>query len=163
MPDKRSTQTKNDPKDPVGGAPTADARALVGVIHTAALLRGRMAGFFREYGLTMAQYNVLRILRGAGPDGLPSQEIARRVIERVPDMTRLVNRLEEAGLVTRGVDPDDGRVRTVAISAKGRRTLTPIEAPLAAFESELFSELSRTDHDQLFDILSRIRNAARDD
>jgi DNA-binding MarR family transcriptional regulator len=146
-----------DRHDPVKQSRSPDARALVGILHTAGFLRGELGLFFREHGLTMPQYNVLRILRGAGPKGLPSLEIARRVIERVPDMTRLVSRLESAGLVRRAPSPEDGRVRRVIITAKGLRTLAPMDVPLQELEAELFGPLSAADRRRLDDILRRVR------
>ena len=88
------------------------------------------AAFMRDYGLTQPQYNVLRILRGAGEAGKPSQRIADDMINKVPDVTRLVDRLAEAGLAARSRDPDDGRVVRVVITAAGLDLLARMDAPV---------------------------------
>src|SRR5262245_26028019 len=83
---------------------------LLNLVRTASHLEARGADLLAAHDLTPAQYNVLRILRGAGPDGHPCQEIGARMISRVPDVTRLVDRLEAAGLVTRKRSDTDRRV-----------------------------------------------------
>ena len=75
--------------------------ATLDLFHTADVLRRVHSGFFARYGVTMQQYNVLRILRGAGDEGLPTLTIAERMIERTPGITRLVDRLDGKGLVAR--------------------------------------------------------------
>lgn len=155
--DQTKPTTANDRHNPVSQTQTADSRSVVALLYTAGYVRGRLSAFFRDFELTTNQYNVLRILRGAGPLGLPSQEIARRVIERVPDMTRLVNRLETADLVKRGTSSSDGRIRTVSITPRGRRRLEPIDEPLRILESDLFAKLSEEDHATLGKLLAKVR------
>jgi len=77
--------------------------------------------------LTMVQYNVLRILRGAAPEGLWASEIAGRMITRSPDVTRIVDRLEKRGLVRRGRDPADGRAVRVHITDAGLEQMRPFD------------------------------------
>ena len=79
--------------------------------------------------LTMVQYNVLRILRGAGADGLWAGELAERLITRSPDVTRIVDRLETRGLVRRSADPADRRAVRVHITDEGRERIAPFDAP----------------------------------
>src|SRR5690554_2208580 len=81
-------------------------------------LQAPFAELFRQFGISGPQYNVLRILRGHGR-ALPSLEIAAQMVTRVPDITRLVDRLEAAGLVERHRTPEDRRVVLVQITQKG--------------------------------------------
>ena len=81
--------------------PRRSSEALLSVMRTAALLEHRINEILRPYGITELQYNVLRILRGAGSHGLACQEIAERMINRDPDITRLLDRLEARKLIER--------------------------------------------------------------
>ena len=91
--------------------------------------------------LTLHQYNVLRILRGSHPAALPSGEIANRMIARDPDITRLVDRLERRGLVTRVRNPRDRRVVEVGITEKGRDLLRTLDAPVERFPRNMIGHL----------------------
>lgn len=86
--------------------------------------------FLKEQDLTPAQYNVLRILRGAHPDALTCGEIAERMITRDPDVTRLLDRLERRGLAIRGRNDADRRVVRTTITAEGQTCLKGIDAAL---------------------------------
>src|SRR5689334_8848793 len=86
------------------------------VLRTGQALVQDLVGLLKPYGLTQPQYNVLRILRGAGPDGLPTGEVGERMVaSREPDVTRLLVRMERAGLVRRQRRPDNRRVVTASI------------------------------------------------
>ena len=110
----------------------------------------------RETGLSEPQFNVLRILRGAdGP--LPTSEVGRRMITRVPDITRLVDRLERLGLVRRHRAPQGDRRRVlVEITETGRERIAPLDESLDARLSELFADLSGAERAQLVDLLERV-------
>jgi len=86
-------------------------------------VRGILDGVFAGMDLTTTQYNVLRILNGAYPDGYPRGEIARRMVERSPDLTRLIDRLVVRGLVERRRSREDARKSIARITARGRRML----------------------------------------
>jgi len=91
-----------------------------------------VTALLKEHGVTAPQYNVLRILRGAGPDGLNGTGIAAAMITRVPDVTRLVDRLEQAGLVRRERSREDRRAVHVRIEAAGLALLARLDAPMLA-------------------------------
>src|SRR5262245_24239738 len=78
-----------------------EQEALLNLLRTADVCMQRITAVLKPFKLSHSQYNVLRILRGAGPDGLPCQEVAERMISRDPDITRLLDRLEARGLVKR--------------------------------------------------------------
>lgn len=91
-----------------------------------------VAALLRPFGVSGAQYNVLRILRGAGEEGLACGEIADRLVTRDPDMTRLLDRMQRQGLVTRERASHDRRVVTTRITAEGRHILSQLDEPMAA-------------------------------
>src|SRR5512141_3206979 len=97
-----------------------EEEAHLSILRTAYLLTRSLALMFKEHGLTPTQYNVLRILRGAGAEGLPSGEVADRMITREPDITRLLDRMETRGWVHRRRDQEDRRVMRVWITLAGR-------------------------------------------
>jgi DNA-binding MarR family transcriptional regulator len=103
-----------------------EQEAILGLLRTAAIVDHSNDETLRPFGLTTTQFNVLRILRGAGPDGLCGREIGERMINRVPDVPRLLERLEKAELITRERDAEDRRHVTARISAKGKQLLDEI-------------------------------------
>jgi hypothetical protein len=82
------------------GTRSAAEQAYVALLHTAEALQGEFAAWLKPQGLSPTQFNALRILRGAGPEGLPCREVGARMINRDPDVTRLLDRLEKHNLVT---------------------------------------------------------------
>ena len=119
----------------------------------------RLAAFLRRFELTPAQYNILRILRGAGPSGLACSAIAQRMIHRDPDITRLSDRLEKRGLVVRRRDPDDRRTVLVALAPAGSALTDSIDEPLARFLEDMMKPLSAEDRTSLRTLLDRYRSA----
>ena len=112
--------------------------AYINVLRTADALSRATEGILKRAELSGTQYNVLRILRGAGPEGLACSEIGGRMITRDPDITRLLDRLEKRGLVTRKRGEIDRRVVTTRITATGLRLLTGLNRPvLEAHERQL--------------------------
>ena len=123
--------------------PSLEAEAAVNLMRAAdAVLRG-LAAALKPHGLSPEQYNVLRILRGAGPSGLPCGEIAARMISRDPDMTRLLDRLEARGLISRAREARDRRVVTTRVSPAGLRLLAGLDAPLQAESRRRMGRLGR--------------------
>jgi len=112
--------------------------------------------FMKGFGLTVHQYNVLRILRGAGPEGKPSQSIAADMISKVPDVTRLVDRLSAAGLAARRPDPDDRRVVRVVILPKGLDLLARMDEPIHDLHAQVLADLSAEELATLTELLARI-------
>jgi DNA-binding MarR family transcriptional regulator len=107
-------------------------------------------------GLTGAQYNVLRILRGAG-EGLACKEIGERMISRDPDITRLLDRMEKRGLITRERQSDDRRVVKTRITAKGLGTLKSLDQPVRELHKRQFQRLSAARLAALASTLEEIR------
>jgi DNA-binding MarR family transcriptional regulator len=118
-----------------------EQEALLNVLHTADMLMQRIAAVLKPFKLSHSQYNVLRILRGAGPEGLACQEVAERMIARDPDITRLLDRLEARGLVTRTRDQKDRRVVTVRITPEGLRLLEALDQPIAEVDRQPLQHL----------------------
>src|SRR5882672_9277108 len=87
-----------------------EQEAYLALLRTADALESQVEAKLKEFGLTGTQYNALRILRGAGPDGIPCSEIGERMITRDPDVTRLLDRLQKRGLVKRTRGQQDRRV-----------------------------------------------------
>jgi DNA-binding MarR family transcriptional regulator len=108
-----------------------EQEALLNVLRTADALMQEIAAVLKPFKLSHSQYNVLRILRGASPDGLACQELSERMISRDPDITRLLDRLEARGLVTRTRDQKDRRIVTVRITPEGLRLLETLDKPMA--------------------------------
>jgi len=139
--------------------PRRSSEALLSVMRTAALLVHQINEVLRPYGITELQYNVLRILRGAGPDGLCGREIAERLVSKVPDVSRLLDRMEGMQLLRRERDETDRRHVTARITPKGLRVLEEATAPLEAFERERFGHFDAEVLQHLIDGLADVRNA----
>lgn len=118
--------------------------AFFGVMRAHALLLGEFETLFAEHGLSEPQFNALRIVRGAGPKGLPTQQIAERLISRQPDVTRLIDRLCEADLVERRRCDEDRRVVYVTLTAAGRRKLAALDKPVEALHAAQFAHMPRS-------------------
>jgi DNA-binding MarR family transcriptional regulator len=139
-----------DPKQPI------ERVAFITVLRTAEALRARFERLLKEYGLTEPQFNVLRIVRGADKEGIPSQDIGRRMITRVPDVTRLLERLEQKGLVTRVRSDIDRRVVLTRITAEGRRLLSQIDDPVDECHRRQFANMSKVDQKELIRLLNAL-------
>jgi DNA-binding MarR family transcriptional regulator len=105
---------------------------VLALMRTADLVALPINEVLREAGLSSSQYNVLRILRGTGEEGLACGEIAERMVRRDPDLTRLLDRLEARGLVTRARSTRDRRVVTAAITDEALALLDTLDAPVEA-------------------------------
>jgi DNA-binding MarR family transcriptional regulator len=105
----------------------------------------------------MTQYNVLRILRGAGQDGLCRNEVGGRMLKAVPDVTRLLDRLEEAGLVDRVRDEEDRRFVTARITASGLAKLALLDEPVTRMHEELLGHMKKGDLRRLAELLEESR------
>ncbi len=130
--------------------------AILNILRTSDQYQVRFTRLFRSYGLTLSQYNVLRILRGEGRP-LPILEIASRTITVVPGITGLVNRLEEAGFVRRERCQEDRRVVRIGLTAKARKTLAALDEPLDELHKALIGHLSRAELKTLIQLLEKAR------
>ena len=131
---------------------------LLNIARTSAVLMHRMEQSFREFGVTATQYNVLRIIQGAGSEGVSQCDIAVRLVAETPDVPRLLKRTEVAGLIRRTVDPNDKRVLRVALTSAGTRLLKQIEPQLKKLGLALFPSLSQAE----LRTLNRLLNSARE-
>src|SRR5450432_3492244 len=120
-----------------------EEEAALNIVRTSDQLQLRFARLLREYGLTSpTQYNILRILRGEGKP-LPILEIASRTITVVPGITGLIDRLEQAGFVSRVRCENDRRVIFVGLSGKGSKTVAALDGPVLALHKRLMGHLSQ--------------------
>jgi DNA-binding MarR family transcriptional regulator len=138
--------------------------AYLSIVRSAADLEGPFHALFKAHGLSPAGYNILRILRGhhdAGePHGVRATEIGREMVVRVPDVTRLVDRLESQGLAERCRCTEDRRVVWVAITKKGLALLGKIDSPLTELHARVLGHLSERDLGQLIRLLEKARSGA---
>ncbi len=137
--------------------PTLSAEATVALFRTADMVHTKLESVLEPRGITVQQYNVLRILRGAGADGLPTLEIGERMVERTPGVTRLVDRLVAKELVVRVRCTEDRRVVYCRIGAGGLQLIDELESPLAVASRQVFSEVSKADQHSLIDLLDAVR------
>lgn len=137
---------------------SAEQEATLNLLRTSDQLQNRFGRLFRKYGLTSSQYNVLRILRGEGKP-LPSLEIAERMIQVVPAITGLIDRLEKHGLAERRRCVDDRRVVYVEITAKGTELLSEMDQPVNETHIQLMGHLSPTELKELSRLLEKARTS----
>jgi DNA-binding MarR family transcriptional regulator len=140
------------------GSVSREEEAFISVLLTADVLSGRFAELLKESGLSPTQYNVLRILRGSGSDGLACGEISERMITRDPDMTRLLDRIEKKGFVTRSRDEKDRRVVLARITTEGLNTLRALDKPVCRFHEENLGHMAEQALIMLADLLGAARN-----
>jgi len=133
--------------------------AAVALLRTADLIRRNVAAVLEPYDITAQQYNVLRILRGAGEKGLPTLEIVERLIEETPGITRLIDRLEAKELVARERCLTDRRQVFCRITKTGLKVLTQLDKPLNSAEEEALGRLKKRELEELVDLLDRAREA----
>lgn len=140
-----------------------EQQAFLNLVETSEHLLAMAGAMLRTHGLTEAQYNVLRILRGAGPDGLPSGAIAGRMLTRGPDITRLVDRLETAGLACRERGTgSDRRCVVVRITAKGAEALSGLDDPVRELHRRQFRKLNAKELRELKRLLVKLRGKEQD-
>jgi len=130
--------------------------AILGLLRTAAIVDHATDEALRPFGVTGTQFNVLRILRGAGPKGLCGREIGERMITRVPDVPRLLERMEKAGHISRERDASDRRHVTARITAEGEALLEKI-GDVSTAVVDRFKQLSENQLRSLIDALDFVR------
>lgn len=134
-----------------------EQEAYLAIQRTSALLSHALAETIRPFGLTATQYNVLRILRGAGEPGLCRNDVRQRMIAQVPDVTRLLDRMEEMGVIERSREGADRRFVTTRITAEGLRILAELDEPVAESHRRLLGHLGDDALRTLIDLLARAR------
>jgi DNA-binding MarR family transcriptional regulator len=137
--------------------PSQVQTAYVALLTTADKVRTFFDTLCAPFDLTGQQYNVLRILRGAEPDGLPTLTIAERMIERTPGITRMIDRLEAKGLVVREIRTNDRRYVHCRITEKGLNLLKLLDEPVEEFNHTVFRALSAAEIEQLTMLLTKMR------
>jgi DNA-binding MarR family transcriptional regulator len=131
--------------------------AFVALLRTADQLQWRATEMLKPHGLSTTQYNALRILRGAGPEGLACSEVGERMINHDPDITRLLDRLERRGLIRRSRGQKDRRVIKTRITAAGLDLLKSLNHEIAEFHRQLLGHLGQ----ERLESLVRLLEAAR--
>lgn len=129
------------------------------VVRTANQLSDSFEQMLKPYGITGTQYNVLRILRGAEPEGLCRNDVSQRLLNRMPDATRLLDRMEEAGLVTRERSETDRRLVTTRITRKGRQLVDSLDDAADEQHEKSLGHLTEKQLHQLIDLLTLVRNS----
>ncbi len=140
--------------------PSLAAEAAVGILKTADVLRRAGSRLLAPHGLTLQQYNVLRILRGAGDQGLATLEIAGRLIEEAPGITRLLDRLEEKNLIRRERRLADRRQVLCFATPEGLALLTRLDRPILGLDEGRLKHLDDARLRKLIDTLDGIREAS---
>lgn len=131
--------------------------AFLAILRSADLLRRGVAALLEPFGVTPQQYNVLRILRGAGPEGLPVLAIGVRLIEHTPGMTRLLQRLEAKGWVERSRNAGDRRQVDCRITPAGAELLARIDPVMEEADRRMLASLSSAQLDALIALLDDVR------
>jgi DNA-binding MarR family transcriptional regulator len=142
-------------KPPRRSATSIEARVFIALFKAADHLGQQAEQLMKQHGLTGTQYNVLRILRGAEPLGLPCKGISDRMISRDPDMTRLLDRMEKRGLISRARQTDDRRVVKARITAQGLDGLKKLDAPVQDLHRRQFRHLTPVLLKNLEDLLAK--------
>ena len=137
-----------------------EKEAILNIARTSDQFQNTFGKLFRSFGLTGSQHNVLRILRGEGRP-MRCDAIRRRMIQVVPAMTGLLDRLEKEGLVTRTRCEQDGRVVHVDLTTKAKTLLQKIDGPLQDLYEQCLGHLSRTELEQLSALLEKARKSQR--
>lgn len=141
---------------------SAEQEAFLNIARTREHLAADFAALFKTAGLSEPLYNVLRIVRGHGRAGVPSQQIGRHLVTRVPDVTRLIDRLVRAGWVKRHRGKDDRRVVRVFITPAGNALLRKLDKPVADLHRKQLGHLSARQLKTLNELLAAARQRAGD-
>jgi DNA-binding MarR family transcriptional regulator len=134
-----------------------EQEAELSLVRTTAQLNDNFERLVKPFGITGTQYNVLRILRGAEPEGLCRNEVRDRMLTRMPDVTRLLDRMEEAALVTREREEEDRRQVRTRITRRGLRLLDELDDVVATEHRRRLGHLSREQLRTLIELLGLIR------
>lgn len=136
---------------------SGEQEAYLGIVRTYSMLITPFDRLFKHHGLSQATYNALRILRGAGESGRMCHEIGKHLVAQVPDVTRLIDRLEEMGLVTRQRSDSDRRVIKVSITDKGLKTLAELDEIVVAEHRRQLGHLTPEELATISNLLAKAR------
>jgi DNA-binding MarR family transcriptional regulator len=135
-----------------------EEEATLNIARTSAVLEHALAQALKPYDITPTQYNVLRILRGAGDAGLCRSAVGERLIRRVPDVTRLLDRMEQLGLIARVRDGGDRRFVSTRLAPKGRELVGRLDQEICAIHREHLGHLTEDQLQHLIDLLTAARS-----
>lgn len=138
------------------GFDAPEQEAYLNLVRVNDQLQIHFARLFRTRGITVQQYNILRILRGEGKP-LPILEIAQRMVTVVPGITGLIDRLEKARLAARKRCQEDRRVIYVELAGKGQKVLAELDQPVLELHRQLMGHMSRTEIQDLIRLLEKVR------
>ena len=141
---------------------SAEQEAYLNLVRTAFVLTDELELLIKPSGITLVQYNVLRILRGAEPSGLCRNELRDRMLNRMPDVTRLLDRMEEAGLVTRAREVKDRRQVRTRITPRALGILSVVDEIIADAHRRQLGHLSKEQLEQLSELLTLARQGTED-
>ena len=136
-----------------------EEEAVLNILRTAEVLQQAIADFLKGFELSPVQYNVLRILRGAGTAGATCSQIGERLLTRDPDITRLLDRMEARGLLVRERSRTDRRAVITRVSAAGLALLDRLDEPVRAMNQSKMEKFSRGELAALIAGLERVREA----
>jgi DNA-binding MarR family transcriptional regulator len=142
------------------GFDSPEQEASLNLARTYDQIQAEFTRLFNAHGISPPLYNVLRILRGHGGDGIPCQVIGNEMITRMPDITRLVDRLEKAGLVKRQRTTRDRRVVLVGITERGLDLLAKLDQPVLESHEQLLGHLTHKELEDLNRLLVKVRQGA---
>lgn len=137
--------------------PGLEAQVFVSLMRTADALARSAEALVKPFNLSGTQYNILRILRGAGEKGLACREVGCRLITRDPDITRLLDRMESRGLISRAREAQDRRVVKTRITAEGLRLLAELDKPMRDLHRRQLRHFSQKQLRQFSNLLDRAR------
>jgi DNA-binding MarR family transcriptional regulator len=148
-----------EPKTPHRRSPrtTTQVDAYLAILRAAGELERQVIELLKTADLTASQYNVLRILRGGGADGLSCGELGERLIRHDPDVTRLVDRLEKRGLIERSREARDRRVVRTRITGKGLDVLDKLDAPMDAVHERQLGHMDEARLSALTKLIEAVR------
>lgn len=136
---------------------SVEQEAMLALMRTTDLLENRLARLFREYGLTLSQYNVLRILRGEGKP-MPCLEVAERMIQVAPAITRVVDQLLKVKLITKTQSAEDRRVFEIELTPAAVKLLNKMDQPVLDLHASLLSSVTKSNLRSMIGILETVRS-----
>jgi len=134
-----------------------EEEATLNVTRTSAILEHALIQALKPHAITPTQYNVLRILRGSGGDGLCRNEVGQRMVRQVPDVTRLLDRMEQTGLIARVRSRDDRRFVSTHLTPKGRSLVDRLDEEVGAIHRRHLGHLGESQLKQLVELLTKAR------
>jgi len=132
-------------------------KAVVNIMYTYFSLKEKLSNRMSDYGITLQQYNVLRILKGQHPKGITTSDIRSRMLDKMSDASRLVDRLEKLKLVNKKINPDDRRLVIVTITEQGLELLNKVQIEKGSID-ELSASLNQEEVTQLNVLLDKMRD-----